>query len=106
MFVDVNWLCTELVVVVGVRVGAWISPVFVDAVSTVVVIVRVMGNKPSLVELVATVVLELVVAIVLKTAVVVAAALETAVMVALVEAVLEDLVVVGDGVAQDDMQSP
>jgi len=47
-----------------------------------------------------------VVAIVLETGEVVVAALKTVVMVALVEAVLEDLVVVGVAVAQGDMQSP
>jgi len=54
--VDVNSLCPKLVVVLGVGVGAWISLVLVDALSVVVVIVRVLGNKSSLVELVATVV--------------------------------------------------
>lgn len=91
---DVGWLRWKLVVVSGAGVATWTLLKLVDALSAVVVIVRVLGNKSPLAEPVAALVLELVVVpIVLEKAVVLVA-------------VLKNLGVVGAGLAQGNKQSP
>lgn len=83
---DVGWLRWKLVVVSGAGVAAWTLLKLVDALSAVVVIVRVLGNKSPLAEPVAALVL-----------------LEKAVVLV---AVLKRLGVVGAGLAQGNKQSP